>query len=55
MKVDRDAQLEVLTRFSYMLDEYSVQYLAEQDPRFRSFVDNLYTMVDRKASSLIAQ
>lgn len=53
MKIDHNAQLEVLTRFSYMLDEYSVQYLADQDPRFRHFVEDLYVMVDRKASNLM--
>lgn len=55
MKIDLNAQLEVLNRFSYMLDEHSVRYLAEQDPRFREFVEKLYGIVDREASSLIGQ
>lgn len=55
MKKNQNAQLEVLNRFAYMLDEYSVQYLADEDPRFRNFVDNLNSIVDREASNLLSR
>jgi hypothetical protein len=49
----QEAQLEVLSRITYMLDENSVKYLVQQDPGFQKFIDNLQHHVENQAVKII--
>lgn len=48
----KQRQLDALQRFAYMLDEYSIQYLAAQDAGFEQVVQNLYKSLDQQAVRL---
>jgi hypothetical protein len=46
------AEANVLDRIMYVLEEYPVQYLAEQDEVFAGYISKLYSQVRAKSSQL---
>lgn len=45
-------EINVLDRFLYMMDEYSVVYLADESPEFRTFIQGLHGKVTNRLDSL---
>lgn len=55
MKNKLQAEAYVLDRVMYMLDEYSVRYLTEEDEMFGDYVNKLYAQVHAKSRQLRRQ
>lgn len=49
MKQTTEAEIHILDRLLYLLEETSVSYLAQQDKSFANYVDSLYTSIHNKS------
>jgi hypothetical protein len=52
MKQQQAAQLQVIDRVLYLLEEQSIQRLAEEDKKFGSYIRGLYGNLSKTADKI---